>query len=136
MSDADLLVRPVPGANHIAWSLGHLITGNHWMLGALGHQPPPLPEGFAAGYTPETAASDDPAGFAKKAEYLALEDQMKAATLAAIAATPLATLDAPARNGCGVRHGRRPLAAAGYHWMMHAGQFVIVRRKLGKPVMF
>ena len=25
LSDADLLVRPVPQANHIAWQLGHLI---------------------------------------------------------------------------------------------------------------
>ena len=25
LSDADLLVRPAPGANHIAWQLGHLI---------------------------------------------------------------------------------------------------------------
>ena len=108
------------------------------MLGALGHQPPPLPEGFAAGYTRETAASDDPAGFAKKAEYLALEDQMKAATLAAIAATPLATLDAPGpeRMRAFAPTVGAALAAAGYHWMMHAGQFVIVRRKLGKPVMF
>ena len=24
MSDTDLLIRPVPGANHIAWQLGHL----------------------------------------------------------------------------------------------------------------
>ena len=26
LSDADLLVRPAPGANHIAWQLGHLIV--------------------------------------------------------------------------------------------------------------
>ena len=25
LSDAELLVRPVPQANHIAWQLGHLI---------------------------------------------------------------------------------------------------------------
>ncbi len=25
LSDEDILVRPVPGANHIAWQLGHLI---------------------------------------------------------------------------------------------------------------
>ena len=26
LSDADLLVRPVPGANHIAWQIGHVIS--------------------------------------------------------------------------------------------------------------
>ena len=26
LSDADLLVRPVEGANHIAWQIGHLIV--------------------------------------------------------------------------------------------------------------
>src|SRR6516164_9063686 len=25
LSDADLLVRPVPGANHIAWQFGHVL---------------------------------------------------------------------------------------------------------------
>ena len=26
LSDADLLVRPSPAANHLAWQLGHLIS--------------------------------------------------------------------------------------------------------------
>ena len=37
LADADLLLRPVPGINHIAWQLGHLITGSKKMLGWLGH---------------------------------------------------------------------------------------------------
>ena len=32
LTDADLLVRPVPGANHIAWQLGHLIQAENWMV--------------------------------------------------------------------------------------------------------
>ena len=35
LADADLLLRPVPGMNHIAWQLGHLITGSKKMLGWL-----------------------------------------------------------------------------------------------------
>jgi hypothetical protein len=138
LSDADLLVRPVPGANHIAWQLGHIIAGTHRMLTDLGHAPPALPAGFQAAHTRETAASDDPAKFLTKAEYLALADQMKAASLAAIAATPDAALEAP-----GPERVRRflptvaaVLAALGGHWLMHAGQFVVVRRKLGKPLLF
>ena len=99
---------------------------------------PALPEGFQAGYTRETAASDDPAMFLKKAEYLALADQMKAASLAAIAATPDSALDAPGPEA--MRHFLptvgRVLAALGGHWLMHASQFVVVRRKLGKPLLF
>ena len=38
LSDAELLVRPVPSANHIAWQLGHMIAGTHRMLTGLGQQ--------------------------------------------------------------------------------------------------
>ena len=52
-SDADLLVRPVPAANHSAWQLGHLITSEHEMISALGHKMPELPAGFVERYTRE-----------------------------------------------------------------------------------
>ncbi len=138
LSDADLLVRPVPGANHIAWQLGHLIAGTHRMLTALGQKGPALPAGFQEAYTRETAASDDPAKFLKKAEYLALADQMKAASLAAIAATPDSELDAPGPEPMRqwLPTVGRLLAALGGHWLMHASQFTVVRRKLGKPPLF
>ena len=32
LSDADLLVRPAPNANHIAWQLGHLIATESRLL--------------------------------------------------------------------------------------------------------
>ena len=61
LSDSDLLIRSVPGANHIAWQLGHLISSTAQMLMALGCTPPSIPEGFAArGHSKETAGSDDP----------------------------------------------------------------------------
>ena len=138
LSDGDLLVRAVPGANHIAWQLGHMVSGTQQMIVALGHPPPALPEGFAERYTKETAASDDPAQFAGKAECLALADRMKAATLAAIDATPEAALDQPAPEE--MREYAPTVAAGllilGSHWLMHAGQFVPIRRKLGKPALF
>ena len=95
LTDAELLVRSVPGTNHIAWQLGHVISGSARDAGRLGRKAPALPEGFAAAYTRETAASDDPAKFATKAQYLALMDQMKAASLAAVEATPESELDSP-----------------------------------------
>ncbi len=35
LTDAELLVRPVPGANHIAWQLGHLIAAENMLIGEI-----------------------------------------------------------------------------------------------------
>jgi hypothetical protein len=138
LSDADLMVRSVPGTNHIAWQLGHMVGGTRMMLGALGREPPAVPDGFDAAHSRETAASDDPAKFCKKAEYLALMEQVKAASLSAVDATPEADLDKP---GPEEMRAYAPTVAAvlmvlGTHWLMHAGQFVPIRRKLGKLPLF
>ena len=137
-SDADLLARPVPAANHTAWQLGHLIASEHEMMAALGHKMPALPAGFAAKYTPQTAKSDRAADFATKKEYLDLLEKMRAGTLAAVDATPEGDLEKPAPEAM---RAYAPTVGAvlmitGTHELMHAGQLVTVRRKLGKPVLF
>jgi hypothetical protein len=73
LSDAELLLRPVDGANHLAWQLGHFVASEH-QLGEMitTGSMPPLPEGFADRYTKETAADDDPAHFLSRAEYMSL----------------------------------------------------------------
>jgi len=138
LSDADLLVRSVPASNHIAWQLGHMIAGTAHMLAELGHKAPALPEGFQAAYGKDTAASDDPAQFATKATYLALMEEVKAACLAAIDATPESALDQPAPES--MREYAPTVASVlcllGGHWLMHVGQFVPIRRKLGKAPLF
>jgi len=138
LSDAELLVRSVPNSNHIAWQLGHMIGSVRGMLSGLGSQSPALPDGFEAAYKHDTAASDDPAKFITKAQYLALMDQMKAASLAAVEATPESKLDAPGPES--MREYAPTVGAVlmllGTHWLMHAGQFVPIRRKLGKPPLF
>ncbi len=135
LTDAELLVRSVPGSNHAAWQLGHMIGGTQRMLAGLGRESPELPDGFAAAHRRETAASNDPAMFATKAQYLALMDQMKAASLSAVNATSESDLDRP---GPDAMRAYAPtvgsvLMLLGTHWLMHAGQFVPIRRKLGKP---
>ncbi len=138
LADTDLLLRPVPGMNHIAWQLGHLITSSNKMLGGLGQSAPALPSGFEEGYTKETAASDDPKKFAKKDVYLDLAAKTKAASLAALDAIPESKLDDPGPEQ--MREYAPTVAAVlsmlGAHWLMHAGQFVAVRRKLGKAPLF
>ncbi len=138
MTDADLLLRPVPGMNHVAWQLGHLITASKMMLGELGQPAPALPAGFEEGYTKETSGSDDPARFATKDVYLDLAAKIKAASLVAVDAIPERKLDEPAPEQ--MREYAPTVAAVltlvGTHWLIHSGQFVALRRKLGKPVLF
>ena len=56
LTDADLLARPAPGANHISWQLGHLLTSEHGMLEqAFPGSMPVLPAGFAEKYTNDTS---------------------------------------------------------------------------------
>jgi hypothetical protein len=138
LAEADLVVRSVPGSNHIAWQLGHIIGGTAKMLGELGHKGPELPGGFAEAHGKDAAGSDDRSRFLKKAEYLAFLEQSKAAIFAAIDATPEADFDKPGPEA--MREYAPTVGAAllilGQHWMMHVGQFVPIRRKLGKPAMF
>jgi len=138
LNDKDLLVRSVPGTNHIAWQLGHIIISLQGMLAALGHKPPELPKNFEAAYTKETASSDDPSKFASKDEYVRLLDQMKAASLAAIDKTPDSALDQPGPEDM---RAYAPTVSSvllllGNHILMHTGQWVPIRRKLGHPPLF
>ncbi len=138
LTDAELLTRSVPNANHIAWQLGHLIAGDAQMVGLLGRKPAVLPSGFVEQHTPESARSDDPAKFRRKGEYLDLAEKSRVATQAAIDATPESQLDQPAPEP--MRAYAPTIGAAlmilGTHWLMHAGQFVPIRRRLGKDPLF
>jgi hypothetical protein len=138
LSDADLLVRPVPGANHVAWQLGHLIAAEaQYFLPALpGGAAVELPAGFDKQHSKEMASSDT--GFKTKAEYLALFDKVRQGTMAALEKVSETDLDQPITG----RLTRiAPNVGALFflcanHVMMHAGQFAVLRRKQGKPILF
>lgn len=137
LTDADLLVRPVPGANHTAWMLGHALACENG-LKDLGYAMPALPAGFEQAYTKETAQCDDPARFHTKAQYLQWLEEQRAATLAHLKALPEADLDkpAPAEAQAYAPTIGAMFNAIGIHDMMHAPQISVVRRKLGKPPLF
>jgi hypothetical protein len=140
LSDADLLVRPVPSANHIAWQLGHLIAGekNHMSERLPGATYPELPVGFAEQHSKEKASLEPPKGFGTKDEYLRRFRQMRSATLACLEKMNEADLDKPTSGEISKfapTLGALLLLEAN-HTLMHAGQFTVVRRKLGKPVLF
>ena len=139
LAEADLLVRPTPGINHIAWQLGHLIQSEHDLVdGILPGTMPALPADFGKKFTTDTAARDDAASFLKKDEYLKLYEQQRAGTLAALEKITDADLDQPAPEQF------RSFAPTvgdlfimqGTHWLMHAGQWAVIRRKLGRPPLF
>lgn len=139
LSDADLMVRPVPGANHIAWQLGHLISSEREFTDvACPGIAPPLPEGFAKKHSKETSSSDKPSDFLKKSEYLELYAQQRAATLKALNTLSASDLDKPApeKYSAYVKNFGDMLSLQGSHWLMHVGQWAVVRRKLGRPPLF
>ena len=137
LSDADLLVRPVPGANHIAWQLGHVVVSEQ-RLGAIlpGAKYPELPAGFADKHTQTNTSGDT--GFAGKAEYQNLFEKVRSATLENLHRLSEADLDKPTSGPMAQfapTMGALLILVAN-HTMMHAGQFSVVRRKLGKPILF
>jgi len=138
LSDADLMRRPAAGCNHLAWQLGHLISSEVSLVNSVcpgkGGE---LPAGFAEKHGKENASSDNPADFCSRSEYDQLFQQVRAKTKAALAELPEADLDKPSPEWI---RNRFPTLGhffllIGNHPMMHAGQFVVVRRQLDKPVL-
>lgn len=136
LDDDDLLIRPAPGMNHIAWQLGHLIASERSFMEML--RPgvsPPLPEGFDAAHSKEAATSDDPAKFLGRAAYQEIWKAQRAASLSVLDSVPDNELGEKKE---GLPHwAPTPLSLLnmiGVHPLMHVGQWVAVRRKLGKPI--
>jgi hypothetical protein len=138
LSDADLLARPVPQANSIAWQLGHLINSEVMLLGDVKTAPTvELPAGFADKYSKETSAVEPTKGALTKVEYVALYDKVRAASLAKLNKCSDSDLDKPNTGRLAQfapTIGDLFLLTAN-HPMMHAGQIVVLRRKLGKPIL-
>ena len=136
LTDQDLLHRPCAGCNHINWQLGHLIVSEHNLInqvmpGAM----PALPEGFAAKYTSETSGNDDPKTLATKDQLLNVQAEQRAATLAALAKVSDADFDQPTGVDYAPTVGAM-FSLQGSHWLMHAGQWAVIRRQLGHKPMF
>lgn len=138
LTDAELLRRPGPGCNQLAWQLGHLISSEAGLLSMIMPEAAPeLPAGFAENHSKATIGSDDPSKFCTKQQYSELLDKVHAASVAALDKLPDADLDKPGpekmRRMCPTVGAFFGLIAT--HPLMHAGQFVPVRRALGKPIL-
>lgn len=140
LSDEDLLVRPVPQANNIAWQLGHLIASERELLiGALpGVKYPELPAALKDQTSGKSSGQPPAGGYLKKAGYLDWFERVRGATLAAVSKLSDADLDRPTTGEMAkfAPNLGALVTLVGTHTMMHAGQFSVVRRKLDKPVLF
>ncbi len=138
-SDADMLKRPCPGANHAAWQLGHLISAETSMVnGAKPGAMPELPAGFKEKFSKETAKIDEPAAFPNKSELVALFEKTRAASAKWASGLTPADMEQPAPERM-----QRMAPTVGHmvllmptHTAMHMGQFQVIRRALGKPLLF
>jgi uncharacterized damage-inducible protein DinB len=137
LSDADLLVRPAPGANHIAWQLGHLINAEQslakYLPGATGIE---LPPGWGEKYSSEASRSDATTGYLTKTQYLELYKKSRDNLVKTIDRFSDQDLDKPTEGRLSQMFPTvgELLMLVANHPLMHAGQIVVVRRKLGKPV--
>jgi len=136
LTDEQLMMRPHPGCNHINWQVGHLIVAeNHFANLVQEGAALPLPAGFAEKYSKENAANNDPAAFARKDELLKIHAGQHAAVLSTLAGLSDTDLD----RATGIEYAPTVgavMALQGSHWLMHAGQWVVVRRAVGKPALF
>jgi len=136
LTDQELFHRPAKVANHINWQLGHLIASEHDMTEKVAPgSMPPLPAGFAEKYTKDTAASDDATKFLRKADLLKVFEEQRAASLKALDKLSEADLDKPTGVEYAPNVGTM-FSMHGTHWVMHAGQWAVVRRQLGRKPMF
>ena len=139
MSDADLLQRPVPNANNGLWQIGQLVAAEAHMINeCVGRSVIELPAGFAERYKRDTASVDDPAKLGNKADLLALFDKVREKTCQWVAMLSSSDMAKPApekmRNFAPtVGHIIQMLPT---HVAMHVGQIQVLRRKLGKPILF
>ncbi len=139
LSDVEMMHRPDPACNHIKWQMGHLLGSDNQMInGCCPDAIAPLSVEFVEKYTKEQAASDDPADFDTKQALLDVYQSQKKAILGVLATLSESDLDKPTMES--IRAYAPTVGAAfnmiGLHWTMHAGQWAVIRRQLGRAPLF
>ncbi len=138
LTDAEMTVRPVPSANHIAWQMAHLIVGEKGLLADQlpGAVYPEVPPAIASLGNERTGKVDPAEGYLPKAQYVEWFGKMRAVTIAAVDKLTDADFDKPTTGSMAKwapTLGALLILTAN-HTLMHGGQFTAVRRALNKPV--
>ena len=135
MTDAELIQRPAPTANHALWQLGHVTVSEAQELSTLIPGVTACPESFAARFTKETQGLNEISNFPSKDEILAELTRVRAAVIAGVKQLSDEQLVQPSPVPWAKNVGQLVLALS-EHLTMHLGQLQVLRRKLGKPVLF
>lgn len=135
-TDEEMMVRPAPQSNHPMWTLAHLAISEHYLIGQHNPNMPPLPEGFRDRYYGEAKESDQLSDFPGKQALLDLFETIRLATIAWVRGLPPERLsDENKALGHIFPQVHDIIAMQSMHATMHLGQWQVVRRKLGKPVL-
>jgi hypothetical protein len=123
-----------------AWQIGHLISSERFIMeGNLpGAQYSPLPANFENVHGRESTTKNSNQGFLSKDTYIDLFRKTRAASIQAVKVLKDTDLEKPTTGRLAAKAptvGKLYLLAS-HHILMHVGQFSVVRRKLGKPVLF
>jgi hypothetical protein len=138
-SDADMMERPVPAANHALWQIGHLAVETAVFAAAVpGVKVPAVPAEWRDAFGKGAAKSDNAKAFPTKAEVLKVFAAVNGALAEGVKKLSPEDLNKPGPEAFKsfaptVGH---IVEMTGAHYMMHVGQFQVIRRKLGKPVLF
>lgn len=136
LTESEMLHRPAPKSNHIKWQLGHLIFSENWHIDLIApNSMPPLPEGFKERYDRDKAAIDDATAFDSRDFLLGVFAEQRERTITLLEEFPEEQFE----KETGIEYA--PTAAAmfslqGSHWLMHAGQWAVIRRQLGKDPLY
>jgi len=139
LTDKDLLTRACKGSNHIAWQLGHLIQSERYFIDKIAPgKATALPGDFNPRHTKEMATVDEGEKFLKKDDYIKYAKQVRADALKVLDSLSEADLAKPAGPGMPpfLKSVGDVFVFLGSHWIMHAGQWAIIRRSIGKPPLF
>jgi hypothetical protein len=136
-SEADLLVRPTENANHAAWHLGHLsVTYGQLINAATPGAVPMMPQEFVDRHTGKGSKLND--GFDSKEvllKHLNESTELAVKWMQGLSEADLSKQTHESIRGFAPTVGHMVLVLP-THFTMHVGQIQVIRRKLGKPVLF
>jgi uncharacterized damage-inducible protein DinB len=136
MTDADMLTRPVPAANHPLYQLGHLCAAEvHLMSYCKKGIHSDIPADLGERFGKEASKENDLKKLGTKDELLALHAKIRAQTIAYAKTLKESDLDVPTNVPFAPTVGQM-LTLMSSHIIMHMGQMQVARRALGKPILF
>jgi hypothetical protein len=136
-SDAEMLFRPAKTANHAIWQMGHLANSVRGMV-TMCDPGVTFPFEDDSRFGKSKASIDDPAFFPGKVELLGRFNQamdIAAGWVAKLSDVELAKPTPERIQAFAPTVGALAMLLAS-HPFMHIGQFTVMRRALGKPILF